>query len=110
EVVARRRKLRQLEVVEAAAETLLDQRAHAFRPDVVDHELEARLDAGDAIAKVFAPLVEDRSEHRDRVLLGHPDPEVLRDPRHRREAAADEYTEAFPAVADCADQSDAVDL
>ena len=64
-------------------------------PDVVDHELEPRLDARDAVAQVLAPLVEDRGEHRDRVFLGDPDAEVLRDPRHRREAAADEHAEAF---------------
>ena len=110
EVVARRRGRRELEVVERAAEPLLDPFAHAFGPEVVDHELQPRLDAGDAVAEVVPPDVEDRREHGHRVVLRDPDPELAGDPRHRGEPAADQHAEPLLALAERADEADAVDL
>ena len=52
----------------------------------------------------------DRAEDLVRLLLRDEDAHVARDPRHRREPAADEHGEAFAAVVDRADQRDAVDL
>ena len=46
---------RQLVVLELAAEPRLDALADPFGPDVVDHELEPRLDAGDAVLEVLRP-------------------------------------------------------
>src|SRR5579884_4262346 len=110
EVVRRTRQRRQGEVVEAAPEPRLDAGAHALGPDVVDHELQPRLHPRDAVAQVLAPLVEDRRQHLDGLPLRHPDTELARDPRHRREAAADQHPESLLAVVERADERDAVDL
>src|SRR5579862_1092524 len=110
EVAPGRRRGRKLEVVEGAAEPLLDPLANTLGPDVVDHELEPCLDARDAVAQVLAPLVQDRDQDGDGLVLRHPDAELTRDPRHGRQAAADEYAEALLAVPERADEPDAVDL
>ena len=85
----------QREVRQRAAEALLDLGAHPLRPDVVDHELQARLDARDAVAEVLLPGVEQRPQHRQRLVLADEDAEVAREARHGREAAADEHAEAL---------------
>ena len=85
---------RQREVGERVAEPPLDLLAHAFRAVVVDHELDAGLDARDAVAQVFLPCVEQRPQHGERLVLADEDAEVAGDARHRREAAADEHREA----------------
>ncbi len=98
-------------VLELLAEPRLDALAHAVGADRVDHELEPRLHPRDAVAQVFRPHRGDRAEDLVRVLLGDEDAHVLRDPRHRREAAADVDGEALAAVVgDRPDQRDAVDL
>ena len=61
----------QREVGERAPEALLDPLAHALGPDVVDHELEPRLDAADAVVQVGRPGSGDRREHLDGLVLGH---------------------------------------
>ena len=94
----------------SAAEPLLDLGAHALGPDVVDHELEPRLDARDAVAEVLLPGVDDRAQDRQRLLVADEDAQVAREPRHGREPAADQHGEARAAVVDRADERDAVDL
>ena len=101
---------REREVRQRVAEALLDLGAHPLGPDVVDHELHARLDARDAVAEVLPPGVEQRAQHRDRLVRPDEDAQVARDPRHGREAAADEHAEPGLAVAQDADERDAVDL
>ena len=101
---------RQGVVLERAAEPGLDALADALGADVVDHELEARLDARDAVLEILRPDARDRAEDLVRVLLRDEDAEVAGDPRHRGEAAADEDGEALAAFVDGADQRDAVDL
>ncbi len=101
---------REREVGQRIAEPLLDLGAHAFGPDVVDHELHARLDARDAVAEVLAPRVEQRAQHGDGLVGPDEDPEVARDAGNGGEAAADEHAEARLPVAEDADERDAVDL
>ena len=55
-----------------------------------------------------APVI--AREHLDGLLLGDEHAQLLRDPRHRREPAADEHGEALPALVQRADERDAVDL
>ena len=87
-------------VLELAAEPRLDALAHPFGADVVDHELEARLHPRDAVGEVIRPHRRDRAEDLVRLLLRDEDVHRLRDPRYRREPAADEHGESFPAVLD----------
>jgi hypothetical protein len=110
--VVRRRDVdrRQGVVLERASEPGLDALADPLGADVVDHELEAGLDARDAILEVLRPDARDCAEDLVRVLLRDEDAEVAGDPRHRGEAAADEDGEALSAFVDGADQRDAVDL
>ncbi len=98
------------EVGERVAEPSLDLLAHPFRPAVVHHELHAGLDPGEAVAQVFLPGVEQCPHDRHGLVLADPDTEVARDPRHRREPASHENSEAALAVAEHADERDAVDL
>ena len=109
-VVGQRRRRVELEVGQLVAEPPLDLGAHPFRAEVVDHELEPRLHAGDAVAEVFLPRVEQRAQDRHRLVDTDEDTEVAREPGHRREAAADEDGEARLAVPERADERDAVDL
>ena len=97
-------------VGQRVAEAALDLLAHALRAAVVDHELHPRLDAGDAVAQVFLPRVEERAHDGHRLVLADPDAQVAGDARHRREPAADEHREPLLTVADHADERDAVDL
>ena len=98
-------------VLDCAPELCLDALADPLGADVVDHELEARLDARDAVLEVLRPHRRDRAEDLVRLLLRHEDAHVARDPRHRREPAADDDAEALAAVlVHDADQRDAVDL
>ena len=101
---------RQLEVRQGVPEPALQLCAHPLRADVVDHELEPRLDPRDAIAQVFLPGVEQRAQHRERLVDAHEDAELAGEPWDGREPTADEDAEAVLAVADAADQRDAVDL
>ena len=97
-------------VGEWVAEPLLDLLPHALRAAVVDHELEARFHARDAVAQVLLPRVEERPQDGHRLVDADPDAEVAGDAGHRREAAADEHGETGLAVAQDADERDAVDL
>ena len=97
-------------VGERVAEPPLDLCAHALGAVVVDHELEARLHARDPVAEVLLPGVEERAEDGQRLVDADPHAELARDPRHGGEAAADEHREPGLAVADGADEGDAVDL
>ncbi len=111
EVIARgERRRRQAEVGERPSEPLLDPLAHALGTDVVDHELEAGLDAADAVVEVGRPGAGDRREHLDGLVLGHEDAELLCDARHRGEPAADQHAEALLALVQRAHERDAVDL
>ena len=83
-----------------ATEPRLDALAHALGADVVDHELEARLHPRDAVAEVVRPGARDRAEDLDRLVLRDEDAQVARDPRHRREPAADAHGEALAALVD----------
>ena len=98
------------EIGERVPEPPFDLLAHSLRPQVVDHELHARLDPGDPVAQIFLPGVEQRAHDGHRLVLADPDTEVARDPRHRRQSSADEDREATLAVAEHADERDAVDL
>ena len=110
DVVGERAGRRELEPEERAPEPALDLGAHPVRSVVVDHELHPRFHAGDAVAQVLLPRVEQRAEHLDRLVLRDEDAEVPGDPRHRREPAADQHAEAVDSVVDGADERDAVDL
>ena len=101
---------REREVRQRVPEAPLDLGAHPLGPEVVDHELHARLDARDAVAEVLAPRVEERAQHRDRLVRPDEDAEVACDAGHGREAPADEHAEPGLAVAEDADERDAVDL
>ena len=100
----------ELVVGQRVAEAALDLRAHALGPEVVDHELEPGLDAGEAVAQVFLPRVEERAQDRQRLVDRDEDAELACEPRHGRQAAADEDREAGLAVPHDADERDAVDL
>ena len=101
---------RQVEVGERAAEPLLDALAHALGADVVDHELETRLDAADPVVEVGGPGARDRRQHLDGLVLGHEDAQLLGDARHRRETAADQHAEPLLPLVHRPDERDAVDL
>ena len=110
DVVGHRRRRVELEVGERVAEPPLDLGAHALRPEIVDHELDPRLHARDAVLQVFLPGVEQRAQHGQGLVDADEDAEVAGEPGHRREAAADEDAEAGLTVPDRADEGDAVDL
>src|SRR4029453_8849308 len=93
-----------------APEASLDALAHALRADVVDHELEARLDARDAIAKVVRPGSRDCGEHLGGLRLRDEYTELARQPGHRREPTADANREALAPLVDDAYERAAVDL
>ena len=82
---------RQRERGQRVPEPPLDLLADTLRAECVDHELHPRLDAGHAPAEVVAPGVEDRAEHRDRLVRADEHAEVARDPRDGRQPAADEH-------------------
>ena len=109
-VVGEGRRGVELVVGQGVPEPALDLGAHAVGAEVVDHELEPRLDAGEAVAQVFLPGVEERAQHRQRLVDRDEDAEVAREPRHRGQAAADEDGEAGLAVTQDAHERDAVDL
>src|SRR4051812_1142332 len=81
--------LRQLVALQGAAELRLDTLEHPVDADVVDHELQARLDPRHAVLQILAPDGRDGAEDLVRLLLRDEDTEVARDARHRREPAAD---------------------
>ena len=110
DVIGDRRRGVELEVGERVAEPPLDLGAHALRPEVVDHELDPRLHARDAVLQVFLPGIEQGAQHGQGLVDPDEDAEVAGQPRHRREAASDQHAEAGLTVSDRADEGDAVDL
>ena len=70
-------------VRERVAEAPLHLGTHPLGAVVVDHELHARLHAGDPVPEVLLPRVEQGAEHVEGLLPGDEDAEISRDPRHR---------------------------
>jgi hypothetical protein len=105
---------RQREVGQGVAEPPLHLCAHPLGTEVVDHELQPRLDARDAVAEVLLPGVEQRAQDGQRLVDADEHPEVARDARHGGEPSADEDAEPVLAaarrIAAAPDQGDAVDL
>ena len=110
EVVGERTGRLERVVGQRVAEAALELGAHPVGAVVVDHELHPRLHARDAVAEVLLPGVEERAEHGQRLVGADEDAEVARESRHRGEAAAGGDGEARLAVAQDADERDAVDL
>ncbi len=101
---------RQREARQCVPEPPLHLLAHPLGAAVVDHELEPRLHPRDAVAEVVPPGVEQRTQDGQRLVGPDPDAELAREPRHRREPAADEHGVPRLAVAQHAHERDAVDL
>src|SRR5439155_8231655 len=109
-VRVRRRMWRKLEVRERVPEPALHLGAHPLRAVVVNHELDPRLDARDAVAEVLLPRVEQGAQDRKRLVLADEDAELAAEPGYGGEPAADEDGETLLAAVDRPDERNAVDL
>src|SRR5713226_7638179 len=96
------------QIFERMAEAVFDELAKGFDAVVVDHELEPRLDPREAVLGGPLPDVDNRPEDRDRLFRLDEDAEMAREARRRRLPAPYAHRETFAAVANHADQRDAI--